>query len=342
MNEMEIFDIAQDNVIDSFVGSGKTNYETALEYLYPLINRFSAQRKIQDKKFYQRLKRDILKGCLMPPLTIAFVDKKKTSFKNSKQLEEFVNQNIKRGYILDGIQRLNTLNSAREDNLLDLRRPLYFHVIVAPSQDKLLYRMITLNNGQRPMTPRHQIEILTQELFDFDNLEIDVQTEKERAEKTIRGAFNLGDISKAYLAFLTHNVHNDNTKIVDEKMDQILVGRILDTDIRDDSLEFSDVLRLIDEFCQNKSVKRWLKVNNNLIGFSVGIRDSFKYMKNLSPDEVEESLKLFEEGFSAINASKVNLGKYRRELSREFIKNFEELSKKDEEELLEHFIELTA
>lgn len=342
MIEMQIFDITKDEVIDSFVGNGKTSYSIALQHLYPLINRFSAQRKIQEQKFYQRLKRDILKGCLMPPLTIAFVDKNSTQFKNAHHLSEFINSNLKKGYILDGIQRLNTLNSAKDEDSFDETRPLYFSVIIAPSQDKLLYRMITLNNGQRPMTPRHQIEILTQELFDFDDLNIDVQSEKERSEKIIRGAFNLGDISKAYLAFLTHNVHNDNTKIVDEKMDQILVGRILDTDIKDSSIEFSDVLKLIDNLCENKDIKKWLKVNNNLIGFSVGVRKSFKCIQGLPLDQVAESLNLFEQGFSAINPSKVNLGKYRRELSREFIDKYEYLSGKDEEELMEYFIDMTA
>ena len=33
--------------------------------------------------------------------------------------------------------------------------------------DRLLYRMITLNNGQKPMTARHQIEILASNIFDF-------------------------------------------------------------------------------------------------------------------------------------------------------------------------------
>ena len=52
--------------------------------------------------------------------------------------------------------------------------------------------------------------------------------------------------------------------------------------------------------------------------------------------------KAFEEGFDAINASKVNLGKYRRQLSCEFIKNFSELSCMDDDDLVEYFIEFTS
>ena len=82
-----IFDKTKDGVIDSVVATGKTTYRYAIDSLYPLIDRFSAQRKTQDKKFYARLERDILDKCLMPPLTIAFVepnfDKKEESFKST-------------------------------------------------------------------------------------------------------------------------------------------------------------------------------------------------------------------------------------------------------------------
>ena len=98
-----------------------------------------------------------------------------------------------------------TLARGPEDPALFLESPLLLNIIISPNKDMLLYRMITLNNGQKPMTARHQIEILTQELFNFEDYNMDVQTEKERSEKIKRGAFNLGDISKGYLAFLTGN-----------------------------------------------------------------------------------------------------------------------------------------
>lgn len=340
---VKIFDTESDQVIESFVATGKVTYEFALEKLLPLTTRFDAQRKLQDKKFYKRLQRDIVKGCLMPPITVAFVDKSKTELSDRKVFEGFVNQNIDSGYILDGLQRLNTLLSASEMEGFDKKRPLHLNVIVSPSQDKLLYRMITLNNGQKPMTPRHQVEILTQEMFDFSDLNnISVQTEKERSEKITRGAFNLSDISNAYLAFLTNNVNNENNKIVNEKMDEILVGRVLDTDIADGSVQFEGVLKLLDKLCVNSEVKKWFKVNNNLIGFSVAIKKVYEEVSEVEPDRFEEVIAVFEEGFDAINASKVNLGKYRRQLSKEFFENFVEFSEYDAEELTEYFAESTS
>lgn len=336
-----IFDKANDGVINSVVATGKTTYQYAIDNLFPLINRFSAQRKSQDKKFYARLERDILDHCLMPPITIAFVEQNFEA-NNEVEIAEYITNNIQSGYILDGIQRLNTLSRASGNKRFDGSQSLYINVIISPTEDKLLYRMITLNNGQKPMTPRHQIEILTQELFDFTDIEITIQSEKERAENVIKGSFDLGDVSKAYLAFLTGAVNNDNNKIIGEKMDQIIVGRIMDKQPNDDDIEFKEVITEIDRLCFNSEVKKWLKIGNNLIGFSVGIKSSYQTIKNTNSDDFSDAIELFESAFRAINPSKVNLGKYRRELSQNFIENYEQYSGFDEMELIEEFSELTS
>lgn len=338
---VNIFDKANDGVINSVVATGKTTYQYAIDNLFPLIDRFSAQRKSQDKKFYARLERDILDHCLMPPITIAFVEQNFEP-KSEEEIAQYISNNIHKGYILDGIQRLNTLNRASEDERFDGAQSLYINVIISPTEDKLLYRMITLNNGQKPMTPRHQIEILTQELFDFTDIDITIQSEKERAENVIKGSFDLGDVSKAYLAFLTGAVNNDNNKIIGEKMDQIIVGRIMDKQPSDGDIEFKEVITEIDRLCSNSEVKKWLKVGNNLIGFSVGIKASHQKIKESSADDFSGAIELFESAFKAINPSKVNLGKFRRELSQKFIENYEQYSNYDEMELVEEFSELTS
>ena len=192
------------------------------------------------------------------------------------------------------------------------------------------------------MTPRHQIEILTQELFDFSDLKIDIQSEKDRSEQIIRGAFNLGDISRGYLAFLTDNVHNENTKIIGEKMDQILIGRILDSQITSSKIEFKNILELIDRLSfANEEIKTWLKISNNFIGFCVGIKRSFEKISSEPSDAFAHEIQKFEEAFKAINPSKVNLGKYRRELSKYFIEEYESIKTQSADELIESFAELT-
>jgi hypothetical protein len=336
-----IYNVAKDNVIKSYVGIGVSNYRYTLDKVYPLINRFDAQRKFLDNKFYERLERDILKGCLMPPITLAFVEDK-IQINTPEEISSYVNNNIEKGFILDGIQRLSTLNRASQKENFDDKKEIFFNVIIADSKDKLLYRMITLNNGQKGMTPRHQIEILTQELFDFTKLTHKVQTEKEKSENPMKGAFSLGDISKGYIAFLTANVHNENSKIIDEKMDQILVGRILDTDINSYELEFNEILNFTDSVSINDVNREWLQVANNFIGFCVGIRKSYEFVFKQTPETLSEAFKNFEVAFKAINTSKINIGKYRRELAKYFVENAEQLFLQNSDFITEKFVEQTV
>ena len=339
---MEIFLKSFDKVIQSEVGVGYCDYNFALKNFYPLIDRFEAQRRSLDSKLYARLEKDILVGCVMPPITIAFV-KERPSFENKEELSEYLLKNIESGYILDGIQRLNTLKRASENSSFPSENPIFFNVIISENQDKLLYRMITLNNGQKPMTPKHQIEILTKSLFDFTQYKnLRVQTEKEKSVEKIPGALSVADISKGYLSFLTENVHNESNKIIEEKMDEIIVGRILEAKVISDSVSFKEVLRLIDSKVSDKFLNDWMKVSNNLIGFCYAIKFSFNIISNESIDETRRSFRVFEHAFGAIKPAKVNLGKYRRELSGYFVKNYADTKSMDENELIGKFLEKTA
>ncbi len=334
--------IHQDDVIDSVFLTGEADYQYALDHFHPLISRFDAQRKLQDQRFYKRLERDLVLGCIMPPITLAFINSEATVLQTKEDAQGYINDNIADAYILDGIQRISALKRASSEEGFDGNRPILVNVIISKAYDPLLYRMITLNNGARPMTARHQIEILTKELFDFKNLNnITVQTEKERDTKVVRGAFNLGEISIAYLAHLTDNVNNENNKIIDEKMNEILVSRVMDSGVNKSGVDFRETVAQLDRFCEHQECKRWFKVNNNLIGFSVGIKKSYDYMKELSPDDFADAVKRFDDAFEAVNPSKVNLGRYRRELARDFIAEIQSLRLADEEQLVEYMVKKT-
>lgn len=340
---IKVFNIANDNVINSYVGLGQSTYHFALRKVYPLANRFSAQRKFLESRFYERLERDLLKGCLMPPITLAFVEKG-IQFSKPEELQDYIHKNMSRGYILDGLQRLNTLHRASlnsTSSALNTKKEIFYNIIIADNTDKLLYRMITLNNGQKPMSPRHQIEILTQELFDFDGLTMVVQSEKERSENPIKDAYSLGDLSKGYISFLTSNVHNENSKIIEEKMDQILVDRILNSSDETNKLQFRDIIKFMDRFNDNSTIREWLQTTNNFIGFCVGIKKSYDYIFVQDVELTETALRNFEAAFKIVNPSKVNVGKFRRELSHYFIKNAEELFAKDVEFISDKFVEQT-
>ena len=333
--DIEVFSIDDDLVIKSQFVTAKTTYTFALMHLIPLIDKLDLQRKIQDSKFYKRLERDLIKGCIMPPLTLAFVVDQ-IKFTTKEDAERYINKRIDEAFVLDGIQRLNTLERTnRYSKDLNKDRPIFLNILFCNSMDNLLYRMITLNNGQKPMTARHQIEILASNVYDFNKLPLEIQTEKERKKKIIRGSFNKGDIIKAYIAFLSNSINIDNQRIIEEKLDELIAENILNSNITDDDLEFSEIIAFIDSLCDKPFFLNWFKVNNNLIGFSVGIRKSFYRVIKIKKEKLLQSFKVFEKAFSAFDVSKIKVGLLRRRLVAYYIENIEKFSNMDENELLE-------
>ena len=67
----EILNESYDAVIKSVYLTCISDYEFALTYLVPLINKLDFQRSPLRASFYKRLEDDIISGCIMPSLTIA-------------------------------------------------------------------------------------------------------------------------------------------------------------------------------------------------------------------------------------------------------------------------------
>ena len=338
---MKIYEIDKDKVINAIVVSASITYREAVDKLVPLINKTEFQRKLQDRKFYEKLERDIVDGCIMPSITIAFVKKDLTLDSKRETIKEFFEKNFKNSFVLDGIQRLNTLSRVKDSKKIDLDKKLYLNVIFSDSVDKLLYRMITLNNGQKPMTPRHQVEVMMANVFDFDKLGITVQTEKERAVKIKMKSFNKSDLVQAYLAYMANSPMVDNKKIIQDKMDELIVSKIVSAEPIDDNSSFEKVINALAKFQKSPEALKWLKQANNLIGFAVGMKTSSDSILNLSVEEFEDAINKFDQAFSDFNPSKIKMGKLRRELSNEYFKNFAKLKDLDSLELLEYFSDIT-
>lgn len=318
---INVFDIQHDKVISSNYIVAKTSYDFALENLVPLIDRLDQQRNTLPPQFYLKLEKDLKNGCIMPPLTIALIDTNYSESDTLEQTESFINENINSAFILDGIQRLNTLRRIGKDSL-DLSRPLYLNILICNSMDKLLYRMITLNNGQKPMSARHQVEILAGNIYNFDDISLNVQTEKEKGKKKIKGAFKKGDIIKAYLAFISNSINIDNQKIIEEKLDELITDKIIESDVTERSIEFSDVIDLIEKFTTDSELAEWFLVANNLIGFSAGISASFESLKHESLENFKGYLGKVEDSLSNLEVSKIKLGLARRISVQYIIQNY--------------------
>lgn len=329
--QFKVLDESYDKVIKSQYITVKTDCEYALEHLVPLIDKLDKQRAILKKDFYAKLEEDLKKGCIVPPLTVAINEEKVEAKENA------LKNKIKDAFILDGIQRLNTLKRIGYQNI-DLSTPIFLNILVCESMDRLLYRMITLNNGQKPMSTRHQVEILTENIFDFNDLNITLQSEKESKKKRVIKSFKKSVIVRSYLSFISQSINIDNQKIIEEKLDALITEKIIESDIPNRKKEFIDIIDLINDLCSDLYFLKWFKVENNIVAFCAGINNSVDYISSKSKDAFKSKIIEFENIFQSIDISKVNLGKVRRKLVFYLIKNFEKCDTLSELELTDKIL----
>ncbi|KIN13892.1 hypothetical protein [Halomonas sp. KHS3] len=326
----EVFDNCYDKVIKSHYLTASINYKDAIAGLYPAIDRLEIQRDKQNQKFYSRLYDDIKIGCVMPPITIALIDENVSLDEelSVEGLRKYVNDKLDEFFVLDGIQRLNTLNRVKQDmgeefSKIDNRK-LYVNIIICSTYDLLLYRMITLNNGQKPMSARHQIEVIAGNIFDFDEVDLPVQAEKREAGKRRRhGVFRKSDIIKGYLAFLSSSVNIDNNKIIESKMDEIIARKVVGSGITEVKYSFYDVVDLVSRFSEEvPELKKWFQNENNFVGFCSGIRDSFDVVSVTSGIELLDRVRVFDQAFDNLQVSRIKVGYARRLCAELFFSKF--------------------
>lgn len=328
----KILDRYWDKVIRSAYITVKMDYEFALARLTPLIDKLDFQRNTLRASFYKRLERDILDGCVMPNITIALQE----NCDQWEKIEEtYLQSAIAGGFILDGIQRLNTLKRISQAEKFDKNGILYANLLICESMDRLLYRMITLNNGQKPMSARHQIEILAGNIFDFDHLPLLSISEKQKPKHKGEEYMSREVLIKGYLAFISSSVNIDNQKIIEEKMNELIAEQIMESDLPKKDVEFEDVVNFISAAIVHPYMKEWFNVANNFIGFTAAMNRNFKAVACLAVDELAQSVELFEDVFKALDVSKIKLGMARRRMVKFYFEKYETLSKLSPNQLLD-------
>ena len=128
-------------------------------------NEYQRKRVRNAGSIYDLLKQDLIKGCVMPPIVLAYCE----AIPEDEDVVSVIKNNPDGIKILDGLQRSYTIRdvvidyeagklSEEESNPLDnlVRVEIYTGI----NKLGILYRMLTLNTGQTRMTTRHQIEII--------------------------------------------------------------------------------------------------------------------------------------------------------------------------------------
>lgn len=148
------------------------SYGEYLRFAFDIIknNEFQRKRVKTSKTVYALLKDDMKHGCVIPSIVLAA---SKISYsKDGDEILKQICEAPENVMILDGLQRTYTLIDANTDMKGKegyddfLQHMLRLEVYIEINKFGVLYRMLTLNTGQTPMSIRHQLEIMYSYMMD--------------------------------------------------------------------------------------------------------------------------------------------------------------------------------
>lgn len=176
-------------------------------------NEFQRKRVSNSKTVYSLLKSDIVQGCVIPPIVLAISSSGPTHLDDSN-VRDVLNQHIDSLMILDGLQRTHSFIDLEDEfkrrgdeaGLAAYRAlPIRCEIYLGINRLGILYRMLTLNTGQTPMSLRQQIEML---YMDYAKEEIDgVTLSKEADGKKATGlsTYNFKEVIEGFNCYLERN-----------------------------------------------------------------------------------------------------------------------------------------
>lgn len=177
-------------------------------------NDFQRRRVKSSSSVYSLLREDLKAGCTIPPLVLALSNDDLQITPNSSTDEEIVTQieaNKERLVILDGLQRTYTLIDVERElqqkqDEVALKRfyenKLRLEIYLGINKLGILYRMLTLNTGQSPMSLRHQVEILYSDYLDHNVKGINLLREVDESRANQLGEYKFSDIVNGFTSYI--------------------------------------------------------------------------------------------------------------------------------------------
>lgn len=243
------------------------------------FDEFDIQRRRVKHKAYGRMKEDIIAGALLPPITLAV----KKEF--CERISEITDPNIlsqelsipNRVNILDGLQRTHILNDiVTEGFSFKDKQTLLLEIWIEQEVSNLIYRIIILNAGQKPMSMRHQIELLfssTKDLLQRKITDLDILSERDGARRTRAKKYPFSTLSLSYYAYITKSPEVDKDNLIAQKLqeDEILSGgekRFNDAFERYSNLleKFTQIDKVITEIYPEDGLS-WIGSENVMLSF---------------------------------------------------------------------------
>jgi hypothetical protein len=220
------------------------------------FDKFEIQRKRVEPKKYSRLKSDFKNGALLPGITLAIefsqVDKYLELIENNRfdKITSMLNEK-EVIYILDGLQRTYIINDIIADGGQIIEgQKLLLEIWFEKEINHLIYRLIVLNSGQKPMSMRHQVELLFMTLKnsltkDIDGLELYLEKDGQIRSKPKKFAFDR--IVNAYYSFLTKSPETDRDNLVVKKLNEDDILSSTETELNENYTSFK---KYLSKYCE--------------------------------------------------------------------------------------------
>lgn len=257
------------------------------------FDKFEIQRKRVDPKKYTRLKDDVKKGALLPGITLAIDHLKVDSFlpfvdipnPNSSQLIDALN-NCKDIYILDGLQRSYIIKDLVDEKVIfNKEQKILLEIWFEKKIEHLIYRLIVLNSGQKPMSMRHQVELLFMTLKEDIEKEIpglEIYLEKDGTIRSQSKKFPFDRLVNGYYSFITKSPEIERDNLVVKKMNEDDVLSSKEEELNDSYNSFikylkfycdidNEFYKIYNTHTELSSFKNWLAEENTIKSFFAAV-----------------------------------------------------------------------
>lgn len=296
--KLKILGKAKDQRTDTRVVYAQISVDEYLNLVGDDFDLFSIQRRREKHRGYDRLKTDAASGALLPAITLAYdphsVAPLQALFDKGDQASDTELEDAlsipRKARILDGLQRTYILHELRiNGTAFKAGQTLLVEFWLEDDPRNLIYRIIVLNAGQKPMSMRHQIEILFSTFIAILKSKIpglDLLTERDGRRRTQSRKYPLDRVVASYQAFLFKDTEIQKENIVAQRIkeEDILAGS--EDSLNQSFNDFTEFLKhyveLDDEICriyvgppQGISTKgtEWFGNGNVMIAFFAAVAE---------------------------------------------------------------------
>lgn len=240
-------------------------------------NEFQRKRVRSSKTVYALLKKDLQDECVIPSIVLAIT--KNINITDDDIFRNELMANKESLLILDGLQRTLTIMdllddykiSGNENALRKLKdNTLRIEIYINLNRLGVLYRMLTLNTGQTPMSLRQQIEMLYLDYLDNDLDGIQLIRESDVRAASQVNQYNFKEMIEGFNAYLDRDELPMDRADILENIDSLekLSKENQNTELFELYVKsiHSFILKIVD-LCGNTELNReYLEVNNSPFG----------------------------------------------------------------------------